>query len=157
VARGRHPGTTVADVPDADGDLTMPSKAITALAVRRRTRGFSLVELMVAMAISLMLLGGVVAVFMSSRASYEATDQLSRIQETGRFALDEIARDVRSAGYVGCARAPTYLSTSLNDNTNVLWDFLDGAVRGHQFVSAGTWTPALNTTVVPSAADGSDV
>jgi type IV pilus assembly protein PilW len=124
---------------------------------RRRAGGFSLVELMVAMALSMLLLVGVIAVFMSSRASYEATDKLSRIQENGRFALDEMARDVRSAGFVGCARAPTYLSTSLNSNTNVLWDFLDGAVRGFQFSSAGTWTPALNTAVVTSPADGSDV
>jgi type IV pilus assembly protein PilW len=135
----------------------MTSRAITPFATRRHAGGFSLVELMVAMAISLMLLGGVVAVFMSSRASYEATDKLSRIQENGRFALDEIARDVRSAGFVGCARAPTYLSTSLNANTNVLWNFLDGAVRGFQSVSAGTWAPVLDTTVVTSPADGSDV
>jgi type IV pilus assembly protein PilW len=135
----------------------MPSRATNVVAARLGTRGFSLVELMVAMALSLLLLGGVVAVFMSSRASYEATDRLSRIQESGRFALDEIARDVRSAGYVGCARAPTYLSTSLNANTNLLWNFLDGAIRGFQFVSASTWSPALDTTAVTSPADDSDV
>jgi type IV pilus assembly protein PilW len=135
----------------------MRPRTTTPSIARRHAGGFSLVELMVSMALSLMLLGGVVAVFMSSRASYEATDRLSRIQENGRFALDEIARDVRSAGFVGCARAPTYLSTSLNSNTNVLWDFLDGAVRGFQFSSASTWAPVLDTTVVTSAADGSDV
>src|SRR5262249_21206587 len=49
------------------------------------------------------------------------------------------------------------LSTSLNSNTNVLWNFLDGAVRGFNFASAGTWAPAVDTTVVTSPADGSDV
>ena len=112
---------------------------------------------MVAMAISLLLLGGVIAIFMSTRASYESTDKLSRIQENGRFALDEIARDVRSAGYVGCARAPKDVSTSLNGNTGLLWNFLEGPIRGFQFTSAATWTPALDTTIVPSPSDGSDV
>jgi type IV pilus assembly protein PilW len=133
------------------------ARVFVPVAARSHARGFSLVELMVAMALSLLLLSGVVAVFMSSRASYEATDKLSRIQENGRFALDEIARDVRSAGYVGCARAPTDLSTSLNSNTNLLYNFLDGAVRGFQFTSATTWTPAVDTAVVTSPADGSDV
>jgi len=134
----------------------MPSRAHAPF-VRSQARGFSLVELMVAMALSLLLLVGVVAVFMSSRSSYEATDKLSRIQESGRFAIDEMARDVRSAGYVGCARAPTYLSTSLNSNNTLLWNFLEGAVRGFQFVSASTWSPVLDTLIVPSPSDGSDV
>ena len=124
-------------------------------ASRRYARGFSLVELMVAMALSLLLLGGVIAIFMSTRASYESTDKLSRIQENGRFALDEIARDVHSAGYVGCARAPKDVSTSLNPGW--LWNFLEGPIRGFQFTSAATWTPGLDTTIVPSPADGSDV
>ena len=123
---------------------------------RRFARGFSLIELMVAMALSLLLLGGVIAIFMSTRASYESTDKLSRIQENGRFALDEIARDARSAGYVGCARAPKDVSTSLSNNTGLLWNFLEGPIRGYQFVSANTWSPGIDAAVV-TPADGSDV
>lgn len=120
------------------------------------SRGFSLVEIMVAMALSVLLLGGVIAMFSSSRASYETTDRLSRIQENGRFALDQLARDIRSAGYVGCARVPTYLSTSLNNRDDLQWNFLDGAVRGYQSISPGTWSPAIDTSVI-SPANDSDV
>ena len=49
-----------------------------------RAAGFSLVELMVAITLSLLLLTGVVAIFSSSRVSYDSTLQLSRIQDTGR-------------------------------------------------------------------------
>jgi type IV pilus assembly protein PilW len=105
-------------------------------------RGFSLVELMVAMTISLMLLAGVVAIFSSSRTSYESTDQRSRLQETGRFALDTISRHIRAAGFVGCARQPTYLSTSLNNATYLQWNFLEGPVRGFQATGA-TWAPTI--------------
>lgn len=122
-----------------------------------RSSGFGLVELMVAMAISLLLLGGVVALFMSSRSSYETTDRLSRIQENGRFALDQIVSDVREAGFVGCARVPKYVSSTLNSATDLKWNFQDGGVRGYQFVSAGSYAPTLASTDVPSAASGSDV
>jgi type IV pilus assembly protein PilW len=71
---------------------------------RNRMAGLSLVELMVALGISVLLLMGVVALFVSSRSSYETTERLSRIQENGRFALDQIASDVRAAGYYDCAR-----------------------------------------------------
>lgn len=75
--------------------------------LRNRMSGFSLVELMVAIAISVLLLMGVVALFVSSRASYETTERLSRIQENGRFALDQLAGDVRATGYNDCSRATT--------------------------------------------------
>lgn len=118
-------------------------------------RGFSLVELMVAMAISLLLLAGVIAIFASSRASYETTDKMSRIQENGRYALDQLTYDIRSAGYVGCSRASTYVSTSLKDSTELLWDFRDGPVRGFNYASHETWTPTAPAGTPP--ADGSDI
>lgn len=72
---------------------------------RNRMYGLSLVELMVALGISVLLLMGVVALFISSRASYETTERMSRIQENGRFALDQIAADIRAAGFNDCARS----------------------------------------------------
>lgn len=122
-------------------------------------RGFSVVELMVAMALSLLLLAGVIAVFASSRASYDTTDRLSRIQENGRFALDKIVRDLRAAGFMGCAREPTYMVTTLNSATELEWDFLGGGgVQGFQYTGTGpTFAPSLSSTKVPNAAEGSDV
>lgn len=125
-------------------------------AARMKIAGFSIVELMVAMALSLLLLGGVIAMFSSSRASYETTDRLSRIQENGRFALDQVTRHIRSAGFVGCARQPAYASTSLNSAGNLQWNFLDGAVRGFQSTGVNTWSPTIDPSVT-SPASGSDV
>jgi type IV pilus assembly protein PilW len=97
---------------------------------RRGSAGFSLVELMVAVAISLLLLLGVVSIFSSSRVAYESTDQLSRIQETGRFALDEFSRRVRMAGFGGCSREPNFMSSALANSSVLQWNFLKGAVEG---------------------------
>jgi type IV pilus assembly protein PilW len=118
-----------------------------------RSAGFSLVELMVAITLSLLLLGGVVAIFASSRVSYESTDQLSRVQETGRFALEQMSRHIRSAGFSGCSRQPNFISTALNSSSNLQWNFLEGPVRGFDASGSG-WVPAISS--VPGAADSTD-
>ena len=116
----------------------------------RRSRGFSLVELMVAVTLSLILLGGVVTLFASSRKSYESNDHLARIQETGRFALGQIVRDIRSAGYLGCAKEAPFKNTLKTAANTLIWDFANPA---QGFQSTGTaWSPALDATLVPSAA-----
>jgi len=122
----------------------------------RRSRGFGVVELMVAMAISLLLLSGVISIFVSSKSSYETNERLSRIQENGRFALNSIMTDLRASGFVGCARQPTYLSTSLNNATTLQWNFLAGPVTGFQATGASTWSPAMDASI-PSPLSGSDV
>lgn len=137
--------------------MSFAARARDRFVVVRLGRGFSLIELMVSMALSLLLLGGVVTIFLSSRASYETTDRLSRIQESGRFALDQLAGDVRSAGFVGCARVPTYVSSDLSSATDVKWNFLDAPVRGFQYTGPGSYLPAIASTDIPSAAIGSDV
>ncbi len=68
-----------------------------------RQRGLSLVELMVAMVISLFLLGGVVQVYTANKSTYRFSEAMSRIQENARYALDTMARDLRMAGFWGCA------------------------------------------------------
>lgn len=119
-------------------------------------RGFSVVELMVAMAISLLLLTGVVSIFVSSKSSYETNERFSRIQENGRFALDAIIGDLRASGFVGCARQPTYLSTSLNSSGTLQWNFLAGPVTGFQATGANTWVPTMDASIA-SPSSGSDV
>lgn len=62
-------------------------------------RGFTLIELMVAMVLSLFLIGGVVLMYASSKAAYLDSNQLSRLQENIRFASDYMVRDIRNAGF----------------------------------------------------------
>lgn len=64
--------------------------------------GLSLIEIMVALVISLFLLGGIVQVYLGNKSAYGFSDAISRIQENGRFALDSITSDVRMARFFGC-------------------------------------------------------
>lgn len=118
-----------------------------------RHGGFSLVELMVAMLLSLVLLAGVVTIFISSRATYERTDQVSRLQENGRFALDSIVRDLRSAGFTACSKTAAF-SSALRTPTSLLWNFAR-PVEG--FDAQGvSWVPSLDTAVASGAVSAGD-
>ncbi len=67
-----------------------------------RQTGLTLIELMVALTISLVLLLGITQLFSANKASYNMTEAHARLQENARFALDIMSRDIRSAGYSGC-------------------------------------------------------
>jgi len=65
----------------------------------RAQRGFSLVELMVALAIGIFLLAGALTVFQQTRTQYRAIEAVSRLQETARYAMSVLENDLRLAGY----------------------------------------------------------
>lgn len=65
----------------------------------RRAGGFTLIELMVALTLSLFLVGGVLLMYGSGRAATIDSQQLSRVQENVRFASDYMIRDIRNAGF----------------------------------------------------------
>ncbi|MCL1051237.1 PilW family protein [Shewanella abyssi] len=62
--------------------------------------GFSLVELMVAMVISLFLSAGLFSMFAMSSANVTTTSQFNQLQENGRVALALIERDVSQSGFM---------------------------------------------------------
>jgi prepilin-type N-terminal cleavage/methylation domain-containing protein len=72
----------------------------------RHQRGFTLVELMIGMTLGLILIGGVVAVFLQSRQSFRVDENVARMQDQARFAMGELTRDVRMAGFVAEPLSP---------------------------------------------------
>ncbi|HFA60254.1 MAG TPA: hypothetical protein ENJ83_06150 [Rhodospirillales bacterium] len=77
--------------------------------------GLSLVELMVALAIGLLVVAGVVQVYLSAKQAYRATEALARVQEAGRFATTALVRDIRMAGYAGCPAPGSGAVTNIVD------------------------------------------
>lgn len=65
----------------------------------------TLVELMVAMTIGLVLTVVVAQVFLGSKAAFNTTDSLSRLQENARYAITLLTREIRSGGYKSDPRA----------------------------------------------------
>ncbi len=62
-------------------------------------RGLTLIELMVALVISLLILAGLFTVYQSNQRGNRFNDGLTRTQENGRFAVDFLARDIRQAAF----------------------------------------------------------
>jgi len=63
-----------------------------------RQSGLSLIELMVAMTLGLMITMTLGYILMGSRSTYRTQDASARVQDTGRFALEYIGRQIRLAG-----------------------------------------------------------
>ena len=70
-------------------------------AARARSHGFSMVELLVAMVITVVLAAGIGQVFLSTKQSLKLQNTLARLQESGRYAMNVLATDLRRAGYRG--------------------------------------------------------
>jgi len=68
----------------------------------KRMQGLTLIETMVAITISLILLSGAITLFINNKVTYETNDNLSRLQENARFAIEFLIDDLRMAGYFGC-------------------------------------------------------
>ena len=120
-----------------------------------KQRGVSLIELMVSITIGLILLAGVLSIFFSSKVTYFANQKTARLQENGRVALDLIVHDIRSAGYMGCARAVPFSST-LNSPTSLLWNY-SIPLQGFEATGASL-APALAAgTLNPANVNDSDV
>jgi type IV pilus assembly protein PilW len=113
--------------------------------IRSRVRGFSVIELMVAMTLSLVMLGGALAVTYSSKVTYNQNERVARLQESGRTALELMTRDIRGSGFRGCSRAAGFKNL-LNDPTTVLWNF-ESPVQGFDSTGPGAWAPALPAEV----------
>ena len=67
----------------------------------RHRAGFSLVELMVAMTLSLILIGGVVSVVVNTSRTHGELSNTSRQLENGRYAMQVLREDIRHAGFYG--------------------------------------------------------
>jgi len=144
------------------------------LSKSRRQGGMSLVELLVALSLSLFLTAGIVQVFASNRATFAFNEGLGRIQENARFSLDHIAFNARMAGYSGCL-ASVAVFNNLN-GPNTFRDDIANGVQGHDAngtgvgenfaatdenpapsANAGDWTPPLPPELDDLVIPGSDV
>jgi len=107
-----------------------------------RYGGYSLLEVMLALALGAVLTTGVLALFSGNARTSDVVAGHAQLQDGARYALEFIARRVRAAGYFGCGLG---LQPRAADATVPLFPAHHAAVgvAGHEGLAGGTWTPAL--------------
>ncbi len=137
---------------------------------RLRHRGFTLIELMIGMTLGLFVVGGVVAMFLTSSSTAMNQQRLSQVLENGRYGAQILADELRKTGTQYCASYANALPAASGVNllraplirvssTSTLQKWMPTPptpakpylldpgrfVRGHDCDAAGTCRPALAT------------
>lgn len=76
-----------------DGNLTVIEK------ITNTQTGFSLVELLVSLALALVIIAAFSSAFVSQRRTYAVQEQVAGMIQTARSAMDMIGREAKMAGY----------------------------------------------------------
>lgn len=110
----------------------------------RGSRGFSLVELMIAIVLGLVVMGGVISIFVANRQAFRVSENMAHVQENARVAFELLARDLREAGGNPCGTRQ--IANTLNNSANLWWaNWAAGSVRGFENSAGGD----LATAIVP--------
>lgn len=127
--------------------------------------GMTMVEIMVALVISLVLIAGLIQIFVGNKTTYRSNSGLEQLQDNGRTAISFLNYDLRMAGYIGCARMPLPPSVN-NPFVNVLkattsttalpsWLIFDSnfrpttSIRGYDNGMTSSFPAEFNTLAIP--------
>lgn len=112
-----------------------------------RVRGFTLIELMIALLLGLVVIGGVVSVFIAGQRSYATNKAISDVQDGSRIAFELMARDIRNAGLTGC-NSNGRVANVLKSPSTRWWTDWSNAVHGY---TGATGDPATGSGFGTSA------
>lgn len=125
-------------------------------------RGLTLIELMIAMMLSLMITAGVLAVFSQGTRSHAQDDRYARMQENGRYAIQVMADDLRMTAFWGEMLSPSTITTTLTPGedcniglfaagTDLLYDDNHAGLVKTLFDPTSGSCPSLTGTIKPGA------
>lgn len=112
-----------------------------------RQRGLTMVELMVAITVGLLVLLFAGAMLISANRGHAAQEEAARLDDSGRFALETIARAVRQTAYVNWDRADAGIADDRTAPARIVGMDNRSLVKTADFISDPR----------PDVANGSDV
>ena len=122
-----------------------------------RSRGFSLVELMISVAIGMIITAVVAQTYLGTKRTFRAQDNASRLQENSRYALHLLEREGKMTGFPGVGQESMVNLFSLPVNTYVLQGQNDVAVGAPSTLTSDTISITYFGSGPLGAADGSSV
>lgn len=121
----------------------------------KRAAGFSLVELMIALVLGVVIVGGCISIFTGVVRSSSMNQTVSNLQSNARFVLDTMGRDVRSAGFIGCS-AERNVGLNVTASNPPTSDLSSTAITGY-VVKEGAWTPQMPMAYTAPTAVGKPI
>lgn len=94
--------------------------------MKRGQRGFGLIELLIALTLSLIVVLGVVQVFIAAKNTFVSQNSAAAMQEDARFVLSKMIQEIRMVGMFGCLGTITDANTggsfTASQITPISWD-----------------------------------
>ncbi|TEA62796.1 PilW family protein [Pseudomonas sp. CH235] len=94
--------------------------------MKRKNLGFGLIEMLVALALGLIVVLGVVQIFLAAKNTYVSQNSAAAMQEDARFVLSKMIQELRMVGMFGCLGTITDSSSAGDFNTAqitpISWD-----------------------------------
>lgn len=122
----------------------MKSKYLLSTSIKKNQLGFTLVELMVALALSLLVVAASVSALLVSRQGFTSVDAASQLRDNARFATDFLTRLSVQSGFKDAIFVDS-VGRNLFRSTGVSTD-PDTAIFGFYNSLPGTTTDPLNVT-----------
>jgi type IV pilus assembly protein PilW len=110
----------------------------------KRLRGMSLVELLVWVAVSLIIITVIGTVYVNTKQITRVNDTISRLQESGRFVIHLLDRDLRMANFRGC-NGMNVTPVNVLNSTAYPYQFSIGIIG--YYGSGGVWSPSLDSSI----------
>lgn len=126
------------------------------------SKGFSLVELMVSIAIGLLLLAALTSLFVSQSRSRDELDKSNRMIDNGRYALDILTDGLSLAGFYGeldpsSIAVPATLPNPCSNVASVISTALPLHIQGYDAATTSSAISSVPTCVPSTVKAGSDI
>jgi len=120
---------------------------------KNNERGFTLVELLIAMTIGLIILTALSSTFLMQRKIYDVQEQIVEMVQTTRAAMDMMTREIRMAGYDPTGSAGAGIVSVVTNKIYITMDLNgDGALdNSDEHIVYDIYDNKLGRTVGPSA------
>ncbi|WP_137166390.1 PilW family protein [Salinimonas lutimaris] len=114
----------------------------------KRQSGFSLIELMISLVLGLIITGGVIQIMVSSRVTNNLNQAVSQVQESGRFIMTRLSRELYEVGRYDTIASR--IDTSVDTLTEAAF------IQNRPIALAGDYVASNTLGSVQAAAGGDD-
>lgn len=129
-------------------------EGVMRIPVKLKQRGVTLVELLVALVISAIVIGGVYHVLTSQSKAYTVQDQVVEVQQSIRSAMEIMVRDLRMAGYDDYSLNSTVTITNpivppiSSSSITVNYEYYDSGAAQYQQHTVAYWRDAASSRLM---------